>query len=227
MIILNELKQCKTFQSISDKTLEKLCLIGEKTVFKKGQHIFRDKDFIDSIYVVYSGKVSLYKLNEAAHKKVIFILGEGNIVNEVVLEKMKASISCEMFDDGELFVFDRNKFIRIMSEDFELTKQVIGTLSLKVRRLYRQMKNSTPLKIEKRLAAKLWKLAKDYGVEEDGETIINLKISITYLSDMFGMPRETISRALKILEKEGLIRKDKRKFIVKDKEKLSNYFKSL
>lgn len=227
MIILNELKQCKAFQNISDKTLEKLCLIGEKTAFRKGQHIFRDKDFIDSIYVVYSGKVSLYKLNEAAHKKVIFILGEGNIVNEVVLEKMKASISCEMFDDGELFVFDRNKFIRIMSEDFELTKQVIGTLSLKVRRLYRQMKNSTPLKIEKRLAAKLWKLAKDYGVEEDGETIINLKISITYLSDMFGMPRETISRALKILEKEGLIRKDKKKIIVKDKEKLSNYFKSL
>ena len=44
---------------------------------------------------------------------------------------------------------------------------------------------------------------------------------------MFGMPRETISRALKILEKEGLIRKDKKIIIVKDKDKLSNYFKSL
>ena len=117
--------------------------------------------------------------------------------------------------------------MKIMSEDFALTKKVINTLSTKVRRLYRQMKNSTPLKIEKRLAAKLWKLAKDYGVEENQETIINLKISITYLSDMFGMPRETISRALKILEKEGLIRKDKKIIIVKDKDKLSNYFKSL
>lgn len=227
MIILNELQHCEFFSGLSEETLEKLCMIADKKTFKKGSHIFRDKDFIDSIYIVYSGKVSLYKLNEAVHKKVIFILGEGKIINEVVLEKMKASISCEMFEDGEILVFDRNKFINIMNGDFDLTKKVINTLSSKVRRLYRQMKNSTPLKIEKRLAAKLWKLAKDYGVEENGETIINLKISITYLSDMFGMPRETISRALKILEKEDLIRRDKKIIIVKNKEKLSNYFKSL
>lgn len=227
MINLNELKKCKSLQGLSDKTLEELSLIGEKTHFKKGEHVFRDKDLIESIYIVFSGKASLYKLNEAAHKKIIFILGEGNILNEVILDEKKASISCEMFDDGEIFVFNRKKFINIMSKDFELTKRVMDSLSLKVRRLYRQMKNSTPLKIDKRLAAKLWKLSKDYGVESGTETIINLNISITYLSDMFGMPRETISRALKILEKEGLIRREKKKFIIKDRDKLSNYFKSL
>ena len=48
-------------------------------------------------------------------------------------------------------------------------KVVINSLSMKVRRLYRQIKNATPIKIEKRVAAKLWKLARDYGIEvEDG-----------------------------------------------------------
>ena len=227
IISLNELKKCETLKGLSDKTLKELSLIGEKTHFKKGDHIFRDKDLVESIYIIFSGKASLYKLNEVAHKKIIFILGEGNILNEVILDEKKASVSCEMFDDGEVFVFNRKKFINIMGSDFELTKRVMNSLSLKVRRLYRQMKNSTPLKIDKRLAAKLWKLSKDYGVECNTETIINLNISITYLSDMFGMPRETISRALKILEKEGLIRREKKKIIVIDRGKLSSYFKSL
>ena len=100
-------------------------------------------------------------------------------------------------------------------------------MALKIRRLYRQMKNATPLKIEKRLAAKLWKLSKDYGVKQNDEVVIDLNISVAYLSDMFGMPRETISRALKILEKENLIRKERKKIIIKDRDKLASYFKGL
>ena len=87
-----------------------------------------------------------------------------------------------------------------MMNDFELTKIVISSLSIKVRRLYRQLKNSTPIKVEKRVAAKLWKLSKDYGIEVEDGTVIDMNISITYLADMFGAPRETISRALKILQ---------------------------
>ena len=140
---------------------------------------------------------------------------------------MKSSINCEIFESAEILTFDKKRFINIMSEDFELTKIILNSMALKIRRLYRQMKNATPLKIEKRLAAKLWKLSKDYGVKQNDEVVIDLNISVAYLSDMFGMPRETISRALKILEKENLIRKERKKIIIKDRDKLASYFKGL
>ncbi|MEG1003427.1 Crp/Fnr family transcriptional regulator [Clostridium sp.] len=228
MIVINleDLKRLSMFDDINENTLIKLSNIGNKVQFKKGEHIFRDKEIITGIYVILCGKVALYKLNEAAHKKIVFILGEG-IINEVVLEEMKSSVNCEVFEDSKILIFDKKRFIHVMSEDFELTKLVLNSMSLKIRRLYRQMKNATPLKIEKRLAAKLWKLSKDYGIEKDNEVIIDLNISIAYLSDMFGMPRETISRALKILENEGLIRKERKKIIIKDRDKLSSYFRGL
>lgn len=226
MINLEDLKRLSMFDDINENTLIKLSNIGNKVQFKKGEHIFRDKEIITGIYVILCGKVALYKLNEAAHKKIVFILGEG-IINEVVLEEMKSSVNCEVFEDSKILIFDKKRFIHVMSEDFELTKLVLNSMSLKIRRLYRQMKNATPLKIEKRLAAKLWKLSKDYGIEKDNEVIIDLNISIAYLSDMFGMPRETISRALKILENEGLIRKERKKIIIKDRDKLSSYFRGL
>ena len=154
LINLEDLKKVKLFDYIGNDTLLKLSEIGNKVAFKKGEHIFRDKDTISSIYIILSGKVALYKLNEAAHKKVIFILGEG-VINEVILEDMKSSINCEIFESAEILTFDKKRFINIMSEDFELTKIILNSMALKIRRLYRQMKNATPLKIEKRLAAKL------------------------------------------------------------------------
>ena len=89
------------------------------------------------------------------------------------------------------------------------------------------MTSATPIKVERRVAAKLWKLAKDYGVEVEEGTLINLNISVTYLADMFGAPRETISRALKFLTKENLIISSNKKIIIKDKNELSKFFKGL
>lgn len=227
-VLKEDLLKLDIFNNISDRSFQRLLDFGEKRSFKKGEHIFRDKEKVENIYVVLSGKVTLYKLNESAQKKIMFILGSNKIINGVVFDNLPASISCEVFEVAEILSFERNKFIQVMKEDFELTTVVIQSLSNKVRRLYRQMKNTTPIKIEKRVAAKIWKLAKDHGVEREDESIeINLNISVTYLADMFGTPRETISRALKKLCEEELIYLEKKRIIVINREKLAKFFKGL
>lgn len=226
-LVKSQLSNMDLFKNIDTNTIYELAEIGESKCYLKGSHIFRDKEEINKIYIVCSGKVSLYKLNESAQKKVIFISGKETIINAVVLDDLPASINCEVFEKSEILSFDRMRFQEIMAKDFELTKIVISSLSIKVRRLYRQLKNSTPLKVEKKVAAKLWKLCKDYGKEIEEGTLIDLNISITYLADMFGAPRETISRALKILQENNLITYEKRRIVVKDKDKIIKFFKGI
>lgn len=221
----NEIKDLELFTGIREETLDELNKIGHKMIYKKGEHVFYDKDNIKTIFIVLTGKVALYKISEKAQKRIVFILGRGKIINDVILDDLKSSINCEVFEDSEIFCFNREQFIKLMEKDFDLTKAVLNSLAKKVRRLYRQVKNSTPIKIEKRVAAKLWKLGKDYGIDCEKSTLINLNISITYLADMFGTPRETISRAVKVLQNEGLIIVKDKKFIIKDREKLAEYFK--
>lgn len=220
-----KLSEFSLFSQVSKNTIYKLneiCFVKE---LKKGEHLFRDKEVIKSIYVIKSGKLALYKQSESAQKKVIFILGKDTIVNEVIIDDLPSSINCEAFEKTEVLCFDRVLFLDVMKDDFELSKIIINSLAMKVRRLYRQGKNSIPIKVEKRVAAKLWKLSKDYGIEIDEGTLIDLNITITYLADMFGAPRETISRALKILSNEGLIINKNKKIIVPDREKLVKFFK--
>ena len=220
-----KLSEFSLFSQVNKNTIFKLneiCFVKE---LKKGEHLFRDKEVIKNIYVVKSGKVALYKQSESAQKKVIFILGKDTIVNEVIIDDLPSSINCEAFEKAEILCFDRMLFLDIMKDDFELSKIIINSLAMKVRRLYRQGKNSIPIKVEKRVAAKLWKLSRDYGIEIEEGTLIDLNITITYLADMFGAPRETISRALKILNNEGLIINKSKKIIVPDRDKLVKFFK--
>lgn len=159
-----KLNEISLFSKISKSTIYKLneiCFIKE---LKKGDHLFRDKEIISSIYIIKSGKIALYKQSESSQKKVVFILGKDTVVNEVIIDDLPASINCEAFENTEVLCFDRIKFLDIMKDDFELSKVIISSLSIKVRRLYRQSKNSIPIKVEKRVAAKLWKLSRDYEI---------------------------------------------------------------
>ena len=226
-ISLEELKDMELFQELSDETLKLLSEHCDMKEYKNRSHVFRDREIVSRIYILYSGKVSLYKMNESAQKKIIFILGAGKIINDYAIDDLPSSINCEVFETAQILSIDKKIFLEIMKSDFDLTKIFIKAQALKIRRLYRQMKNSTPIKVEKRVAAKLWKLAKDYGEEVEEGTLIKLNISVTYLADMFGAPRETISRALKLLSKEDLIINDNKKIIIKDKDRLSKFFKGL
>jgi CRP/FNR family cyclic AMP-dependent transcriptional regulator len=225
-VTINHLKNLPLFEGIDDKTLE---LIKEKTYIKnlkKGESLFSEREKVDNIYIVLEGKVTMYRLSEKGQKRVIFILNKGEIINEVIFDNITASINCEGFEDSEIMSIPKVDLLNIMQVDFKLTEVMLCSMSKKIRRLYRQIKNTVPTKMDKRVAAKLWKLSKDYGVETQEGVLIDVKISITYLADMLGSSRETISRAIKELENLDMVKIKQRKFIV-NREKLSKYFKGV
>lgn len=222
-----QLRELEIFKNILDVSLDKLEDLGEIKKCKAGKHLFRDKENVNTLYIVMSGNVSLYKLNENGQKRVIFILGKGKMINESLMQNLPSSINCEIFEEAQILSYDKKAFLSIMENDFTLTKNVMVSLDMKVRRLYRQLKNATGvIRMEKKLAAKLWKLSKDYGIKCDNGVIINMNISVTYLADLLGSKRETISRALKILLNENLIEYDNKKIKVINQEKLSQFFKA-
>lgn len=224
-LTIYSLEGLSIFHDIKVTTLSLLVQKGVTKNLEKGQHLFFDKDKIDSVYILLQGKVSVYKISETGQKKVAFILDRGNLINEVALDDLPASINAEVFEECKVLVFKKSDFLDIMEKDFNLTRNVLNSLSLKMRRLYRQIKNN-PSKIEKRLAAKLWKLARDYGIEVLDGTLIDLNITVTYLGDMLGCARETTSRGMKKLEELNLIRMKERKILVPDMDILAKYFKS-
>lgn len=216
----------EALQDIKDVTLKELEKCGILLEMKSGQHLYRDKDEVNNVYFVISGMATLYKNNGLGEKKIIFVYGKGSMLNEVVLQDLFESSSCEILKSGIILAFPKKRFIQLMEQDFRLNKAVLDSMALKIRRLYRQLKNTTNAMLgEKRLAAKLWKLSRDYGEKTDKGTVVQMDLTITYLADMMGSKRETVSRQLKKLTEKGLIQYEKNTFIIPDMEQLNFYFK--
>lgn len=217
----------KILKQATPSSMAKLAGCGSLVKMEKGTHLFYDKEEVSTLYFVISGYVTLYKINSNGEKKVIFIYGEGEAINEVILNGLPASINAEMMEAGMLLTFPRERFLSVMEDDFRLSKAVMDSMSIKIRRLYRQLKN-TPASVrgDKRIAAKLWKLSMDHGIIGENGVEIGIDLTITYLAEMLGAKRETVSRQLKVLTEAALIHYDGCRFTVPDRDALQNYFKA-
>ena len=216
----------KVLQEASQATQEKLVTYGLLRMYKKGEIIFRDQQEVDRFYFVISGYVNLYKVNMKQSQKVIFIYGAGDMLNEVLIDRPKASINCEALSDVVTLSYSRKQFLEMMEQDFELTMAVMKSSVKKTRRLYRQLANtSNMVHVDCQVASKLWKLARDYGEVTQEGVKINFELSISFLADMVGSKRETVSRIVNRFCKEGLLKTRRNIFIVVDMNGIKNYSK--
>jgi CRP-like cAMP-binding protein len=148
------------------------------------------------------------------------------MVNEVILQNLPASANCEAISESIILCFPKDKLLAIMEQDFELTKAILDSMALKIRRLYRQLKNTSgSIRLDKKIAAKLWKLASDYGIPCKEGICIDMNLTVTYLANLVGAKRETVSRHLKVLTEQHLVIFQKNQFIIPDPNKLMEYFK--
>lgn len=216
----------EVFQNIKEESKIELKKILRTRNIDKKEILFFEKDKVNKIYFIKEGKMSLFKINESGERKIIFILPKGKMINDISIDKNKSSaISCEAFEKSILLECYSDDFLKIMESDFTLTKNVINHIQSTNRRLYRQLKNSISIRMDKKLAAKLYRMGREFGEEKNGWTLINANLTITYIADMLGCKRETLSRAMKVLQDKNLVKIENKKVYIKRNE-LSSYFKN-
>ena len=220
---MNNIEVFKDIKESSKIELKKI--IKERQLSIK-EILFNERDIVDKVYFLKSGKISIFKMNENGERKIIFILRSGEIINEISFDNTKSTtIGCEAFDKAIILECKVKDFIKVMEEDFTLTKNILISTQNRNRRLYRQLKNSISIRIDKKLAAKLYRIGKEFGVCKGEWTLLNVNLTITYIADMLGCKRESLSRAMKILQDEKLVKIEGKKVYIK-KDELSSYFKS-
>ena len=216
----------EVFKDIKESSKIELKKILKERQLSIKEILFNERDIVDKVYFLKSGKISIFKMNENGERKIIFILRSGEIINEISFDNTKSTtIGCEAFDKAIILECKVKDFIKVMEEDFTLTKNILISTQNRNRRLYRQLKNSISIRIDKKLAAKLYRIGKEFGVCKGEWTLLNVNLTITYIADMLGCKRESLSRAMKILQEEKLVKIEGKKVYIK-KDELSSYFKS-
>lgn len=221
------LPEWSLFQGVSPDVLERLEQCGRVRALAKGELIIQARQPQQDIYIQMTGKSMVYNLTHTGNRKILLIFGPGSLLNEHVLNFSDASTYCEAIESGTAFAVPTSEFLRLMKEDFALTCGVLAAQERKIWRLGHQLKNTVgSIYLERKLAAKLWKLARDFGIPGPDGIEIGVTLPVTMLADMLGAPRETTSRLCKRLVDHGLIRMTGKRIYIADPERVSHFYKT-
>ncbi len=223
---MNRLNIVSIFQNLSEDTVDEIWRSGKIVKYDKNAECFRAKDKNYYLYFLLDGSAAIYNLTHCGRQKTIFYLGPGELLNDCITPDVFVSVSCHTMVPCNVFIIKSDIFNRIMKKDFALTQAVVKELERKIWRMGHQLKNTMgSIYMERKLAAKLWKLGRDFGKRDDKGLYIDIPLSITELADFLGAPRETTSRICKLLSGYELIKMENKKIYLISPDRLAYFYK--
>lgn len=223
---IGELQKLEFFRMVSPDVIQTLLNIGSRRAYPKKEVIFHARTDTEYVYIVLSGEVMVYNLTKHGNRKIIFILGKGHMVNHNILSGKFSAVFCEAACPVEMLLIPQKEFMRLLQQNFSLTEAVMLEYERYIWRLSHQLKNTTGnMQTERKIAAKLWKLGRDFGVRRPEGILIDIEMTMTLLADLVGAPRENISRACKNLAGQGLVVYKNRHFWLPDPDRLAQFYR--
>ena len=221
---MNSLTDLDIYKKATKKTQNALLENGCTVKIKKGEHLFNIRDKVNVVYLIISGYAVLSRDSDEHGVRNIFLLGEGSLLNEVILDGVSASSSCLARSDLTVIGYPRSDMLGIMKADFFFNRYVINSMALKIRKLYHMLEISTKsTHLDNQTASRIWKFARDLGIKRDGYVQIPFELRITLLAGFMGSNRETISRIVKQMSEAGMLSIEKGECRIYDLDKLKNY----
>lgn len=219
-----KLEDTEIFAGIQAETMEVIKKVGRIECYDRNRTCFQAKSMTNKVYIMLEGKAAVYNLTHAGKRKTIFFLGEGALLNDQIMPGTHPSVFCEILVKSQVFVLPSQVLLEQMEGDFALTSNVLRIMERRLWRMSHQLKNSVD-HLDRKLAAKLWKLSRDFGKETGKGLLIDIPLSITDLADFLGASRETTSRICKSLSEKGLIEIESRRIYILSPDQLSAFYK--
>lgn len=223
---MKRIEELNIYKKASPATRIALMQNGYPVKRKKGEYLFHLRDKVTNVYLVLDGYVVVTRESDDHGTRNIFLLGPGDLVNEVILDGISASVTCFALSDVVVLTYSLPTLKQMMKNDFDFNQYVLRSMTLKIRKLYHMLESSTKTtKLSHQTASRIWKFARDYGVQKDGYIQLPFELRITLLAGFLGSNRETISRIIKGMAMDGILSIEKGVCKIYDMDALRRYGK--
>ncbi|WP_026889001.1 Crp/Fnr family transcriptional regulator [Clostridium beijerinckii] len=207
-----------------DELVEIVNKINHKE-FSKGDVIFTEGNIANTLYFINEGKIKLYKYTKDGKEQILHILSEGDFFGELELIKpSKYGFNSKAIEDAKICTLTKEEMKDIMMKNPEIGIKVLETVGERLSKVENLVQNLATNDVDSRMAYLIIELKEKYGENVGGNISVKSPISREDMANYIGVTRETISRKLKKLEDENLIKiMGTKTIIIIDEEGLKNY----
>lgn len=196
-----------------------LCSNSTPHAQTKGHILFRQGFPAREVYAVESGLVRLSHLSKDGRELTIDLLGFPSIIGPAwVIAETPAPVTATVFTPGCLRSISRETFTRLLKTDASLSWYVLNLLSAESERWIRRIGRLVNLSARERLEELVGDLIKTANLESEemtGEVGLRLPFEYREMAAMIAVSPEHLSRILRVMEAEGVIRRSRGTLIVR------------
>jgi len=196
------LQNIPLFSGLGDAELHTLFDHTSVRSFPKNSVVINDGDESNSLYVIVSGKVKVFLMNDKGKEIILNYQSAGEYFGELsLLDQVCRSASVITLEPCQFIIITKTDFMRCISLHPKIALRVMRDLTARLRELTDEVKGFALLDVYGRLTRVLLKLAE----MKDGELVIEQPPSRKDLASMIGSSREMTTRIIKSLEEGGYI----------------------
>jgi len=205
-MIQGVLRQIPLFSDLSEKDLDMVASLVTTRQVPKQSIVVQENGPGDAMYIITSGSVKISYYTIDGQEVILALLDAGAFFGEMaLLDDEPRSATVITMEDSELAQIRRQDFNRLLESSPELTRKLLAEVVWRLRRTSLVLKRISTLDVPHRLYSHLRDYCKSYGTKNaQGDYQIKLPTH-QLLADQLSTSRETISRAIGMLRKEGIL----------------------
>jgi len=189
------------FNGLTESQLNDLAMIVTDQEFKRGTTIFAEGDPGIGFYILVSGQIKIYKLSMDGKEQILHIFGPGEPFAEAaIFTGQSFPAYADTLQDSRVFFIPRNAFVELIKENPSLSMNMLGAVSLRLKKFAGMIEALSLKEVPGRLATHLLLLNREQDNEE-----FQLNIGKAQLASLLGTIPETLSRIFKKLNDNGYI----------------------
>ena len=211
------LKSVPLFSSFNDAHLSQVLTCVQHRSYPRGSFILRAGEETDALYIILSGRAKVLIPDEEGHEVILTVMGPHEFFGEMgLLDDLPRSASVETLEACEMLRLSKAGFINVLKDNFELAMLIIRNLVRRMRDADRKIESLALIDVYGRVARLLIELAQNV----EGKWIVEHAPPKQEIARMIGASREMVSRVVKDLHQKGLIRAEKRRIHILDKQSM-------
>jgi CRP/FNR family cyclic AMP-dependent transcriptional regulator len=213
------LKRVPLFSTFSEQQLNAVLAYVQHRRYPRNALIVRAGDETDALYIILSGRVKVLIQDDQGHEVILSMMGSHEFFGEMgLLDDQPRSASVEALEPCEMLRLSKAGFVTCMKDNFDLAMRIIRNLVRRLRDADRKIESLALIDVYGRVA----RLLIDMAEEIDGKWVVQHAPPKQEIARMIGASREMVSRVVKDLQEKGLIRAERRRILLLDRQTMGD-----
>jgi CRP/FNR family transcriptional regulator, cyclic AMP receptor protein len=218
------LARTEVFGGLEERELNEVAQVAVPRTWAQGEVIFREGDGGDTCYLIRSGAVLLTREHQDGRMIALAELRAGGMFGELALFRGETrSATAEAVEETTAIALLAPDLQRLIKRNPDISLKLLSALAERVRTTTERLMQQSFQTVAGRVSGAL--LAQVRARQEEGapERSVLVECTQAEIAQLAGTSRESASRFLATLEREGVVALGRGKVTVHEPERLRNY----